>query len=136
MYMYPAYIHEDDDGTASGFFPGIPGCYFAGDTVEECLSDARTALDAHLELIVDGGENLPLPKSAKECWHDEDCRDGAWVLVDIDETKFEGGAVRFNATLPNLLLKKIDKAVESDSKKFGSRSGFLALAARSLLAHH
>ena len=21
MYMYPAYIHEDDDGTASGFFP-------------------------------------------------------------------------------------------------------------------
>lgn len=32
--MYPAYIHEDDDGTASGFFPGVPGCYFAGDTVE------------------------------------------------------------------------------------------------------
>lgn len=24
MYMYPAYIHEDDDGTASGFFPGVP----------------------------------------------------------------------------------------------------------------
>ena len=136
MYMYPAYIHEDDDGTASGFFPGVPGCYFAGDTVEECLADARMALDAHLEFIADNGDSLPEPTSAKQYWHDEDCQGGVWLLVDIDATKFEGGAVRFNATLPNLLLKKIDKAVDADSKKFGSRSGFLAQAARAMLAHN
>ena len=27
--FYPAYIHSDSDGSASGFFPDVPGC-FAG----------------------------------------------------------------------------------------------------------
>lgn len=31
--FYPAYIHSDPDGSASGFFPDVPGCYFAGDTL-------------------------------------------------------------------------------------------------------
>ncbi|WP_256140875.1 type II toxin-antitoxin system HicB family antitoxin, partial [Escherichia coli] len=30
--FYPAYIHSVPDGSASGFFPDVPGCYFAGDT--------------------------------------------------------------------------------------------------------
>lgn len=25
--FYPAYIHSDPDGSASGFFPDVPGCY-------------------------------------------------------------------------------------------------------------
>ncbi len=28
--FYPAYIHSDSDGSASGFFPDVPGCFFAG----------------------------------------------------------------------------------------------------------
>lgn len=28
--FYPAYIHTDRDGRASGFFPDVPGCFFAG----------------------------------------------------------------------------------------------------------
>lgn len=32
--FYPAYIHSDPDGSASGFFPDVPCCYFAGDTLD------------------------------------------------------------------------------------------------------
>lgn len=35
--FYPAYIHSDPDGSASGFFPDVPGCYFAGDTLDNAF---------------------------------------------------------------------------------------------------
>ena len=28
--FYPAYIHNDRDGRTSGFFPDVPGFFFAG----------------------------------------------------------------------------------------------------------
>ncbi len=37
--FYPAYIHSDPDGSASGFFPDVPGCYFAGDTLDNAFQD-------------------------------------------------------------------------------------------------
>lgn len=32
--FYPAYIHTDHDGRASGFFPDVPECSFAGDSLD------------------------------------------------------------------------------------------------------
>ncbi|WP_204302329.1 type II toxin-antitoxin system HicB family antitoxin, partial [Serratia marcescens] len=35
--FYPAYIHSDSDGSASGFFPDVPGCFFAGDSLDDAF---------------------------------------------------------------------------------------------------
>jgi predicted RNase H-like HicB family nuclease len=51
IMFYPAYVHSDYDGSASGFFPDVPGCYFAGDTLDKAFEDAKGALDAHFELL-------------------------------------------------------------------------------------
>ncbi|CAI6197990.1 hypothetical protein DJICPGNB_17945 [Escherichia coli] len=39
--FYPAYIQSDPDGSSSGLFPDVPGCYFAGDTLDYAFQDAE-----------------------------------------------------------------------------------------------
>ena len=57
--------------------------------------------------------------------------DGVWMLFDIDTSRLSTRARRFNATLPENLLAAIDSHV---AEYGGSRSGFLAEAARDKLA--
>lgn len=59
--FYPAYIHSDPDGSASGFSPDVPCRYFAGDTLDNAFRDARSALVAHFETLCEMNEELPLP---------------------------------------------------------------------------
>ena len=36
--FYPAYIHSDSDGSASGFFPGRSGVFLRGDSLDDAFS--------------------------------------------------------------------------------------------------
>lgn len=133
--LYPAYIHQDKDGSASGSFPDVPGCYFAGDSLEEALNDAAGALDAHLELLTEKGQEIPKASSVMDRVknNDPEYQDGMWASVLINTIKFMGKAERINVTLPHLLVEKIDKTVGKDPR-YTSRSQFLAEAARKELA--
>ena len=133
MSAYPVYIHREADGTASGFFPGVPGCYFAGDSVTECLLDARSALDAHFELLVEDGRGIPEPTTMDQHLYEEECVNGFWAIVSIDPTRFEGPVKRVQVTLPALLLDRIDRFVDAHHEEYESRSGFLASLARNEL---
>ena len=53
---------------------------------------------------------------------------GIWAVVDFDLTPYLGKSVRFNASLPENLLLRIDERVSKDHR-YASRSGFLATAA-------
>ncbi len=55
-------IPDPDDGGFTVTVPLLPGCVTEGDTLEEALSNAREAIQCHLEgLAADG---LPLPSEA------------------------------------------------------------------------
>ena len=132
--FYPAYIHSDPDGSASGFFPDVPGCYFAGDTLDYAFQDARSALVAHFETLCEMNEELPLPGSVEThlVQRAQDFIGGQWFLVDINMNQFEGRAERINITMPKRLLNKIDTYVRNNPD-YANRSAFLAEAARRVL---
>lgn len=132
--FYPAYIHSDSDGSASGFFPDVPGCFFAGDSLDDAFQDARSALTAHFEALCEMGEELPLPGVVEAHLKSkpEDYIGGQWLLVDINMKQFDGRAERINITMPRRLLSKIDSFV-SEHPQFTNRSAFLAEAARRVL---
>ena len=47
---YPIAIYPGDEQTAfSVFFPDIPGCFSAGDSLNDALKNANEALSLHLE---------------------------------------------------------------------------------------
>ncbi len=133
--FYPAYIHSDPDGSASGFFPDVPGCYFAGDTLDNAFQDARSALVAHFETLCEMNEELPLPGSVEThlVQRAQDFIGGQWLLVDINMNQFEGRAERINITMPKRLLNKIDTYVRNNPD-YANRSAFLAEAARRCIA--
>ncbi len=134
--FYPVYIHKSDDGSASGFFPDVPGCYFAGETIESALEDAKSALAAHFEFTLDEGLEIHEAKPVEAHMDDEDCQGGIWAGVLMDMARFDRKAQRVQITLPGDLLARIDSFVKANGDEYASRSGFLADVARRELVRH
>ncbi|HHL0960488.1 TPA: type II toxin-antitoxin system HicB family antitoxin [Serratia marcescens] len=133
---FPIYLHQSESGDFSGFVPDLPGCYFAGDTIDDAIADAYNAIDGYMEFLSEKGAAIPQAMTVNDHRDDEDCKGGSWAYIDIDVTKFEGKAVKLNITLPNFLLSRIDDYVKDHHQEYSSRSGFLAeLARRELLKH-
>ncbi|MGX9376050.1 type II toxin-antitoxin system HicB family antitoxin [Pantoea ananatis] len=138
--LYSAFVEFDSDNSASGFFPDVPGCIFAGSNPEEAYKDAESALDAHFELMAEKGMKIPEPQKwfgfdmSPENGSGVAAKNGAWIYVKIDITKYLGKSERINITMPHLLIEKIDKAV-GQSSRYSSRSHFIAEAARKELSN-
>ncbi len=121
MY-FPVVIHKDKDSTYGVTIPDIPGCFTAGDTLDEALANIQEAVECHLE----GESRVPKPSAIEKYLPCPEYKGGIWVLVDVDFSFMSGKAVRINITVPEKLLHKIDEA----AKKRGiPRSVFLVDAA-------
>jgi predicted RNase H-like HicB family nuclease len=131
--LYPIAILPGDDGHAWGVeVPDIPGCFSAGDDLDDAMAMAREAIEGHLQLLAEEGGAIPIANKVTVHAANPDFAGCIWALVDIDVTQYMGRAEKLNITLPGYLLKRIDDYVKShpDQK---SRSGFLASAALKVL---
>jgi predicted RNase H-like HicB family nuclease len=45
----------------SAWSPDVTGCVATGETIEECVSEMRTALASHIDLMREDGEAPPEP---------------------------------------------------------------------------
>lgn len=75
--------------------PDLPGCFSAGDTVEEAFDNAREAIEAHLEVLAEEGKDLPEPKPMSEWQGDKEYRGWTWGIVEVP-------AEKINITVPAL----------------------------------
>ena len=125
---FPVVLHKDADSDYGVTVPDVPGCFSAGATVSEALENAQEALALHFEGLVADGDALPQAQEVDVHLAHPDYAGGVWAVVDFDVTPYLGKAVRFNATLPENLLLRIDDMVKKDHR-YASRSGFLATAA-------
>ncbi|BCL73839.1 CopG family transcriptional regulator (plasmid) [Vibrio nigripulchritudo] len=127
--LYSIAIETGDTEYAYGVvFPDIPGCFSAGDTLEEALGNAKEAVEFYLEGLAERGK-LPPQANELSAWQkDEEYQGWAWAVVDVDIEPFLGKAGKVNVTLPNLITKKIDDLVKVHSE-YKSRSHFLQVAA-------
>ncbi len=132
---FPIAIEQGDKHNAYGVtFPDVDGCFSAGDTLDEAVSNALEALEGFLELCAEDGDDMPVAGTLEQHQNNPEFKDFVWAFIDIDMTPYLGKSQKVNVSLPNLLIQKIDRAVESNSK-YKSRSDFLATAAFDELAH-
>lgn len=125
---FPIAIEKGTEETAYGVVvPDLPGCFSAGDTAEEAFDNAREAIEAHCEFLVEEGKEIPTPRPLVEWQGNPEFAGWAWGIVDVPVERFFGPAEKINITIPKLLLRKIDKHVKDHG--YESRSGFLAEAA-------
>ena len=123
---YPAIVEKAAEGYGV-FFPDLPGCVSSGDTIEDAAKSAEKALALHVRGMVEDGDALPDPTPMDRIGQDADVIEAARVLVRIE---LPGKIVRFNATMDEGLLSRVDTAASAQGM---SRSGFLADAARRVL---
>lgn len=127
---YPVVLHTDDDIRYGVTVPDLPGCFSAGDTLDEALDSIREAIDLHLEGVTEEGGEVPMPHPLAEHRAKPDFEDGVWATVDVDVSRYEGKAEKVDITLPHRLLVKIDEYAKAHGE---TRSGFLAKAARAAM---
>lgn len=132
--FYPAVLHQEGDSAFGVIVPDLPGCFSAGDTLDEAVENATVAIDFHLEGLAEDGEEIPVAGSIDTHRNNPDYADGVWILVPVDLSQYLGKAQRINISLPNILVHKIDRFVDTH-KEYKDRSKFLADAALKVLAH-
>ena len=49
------------------WFPDLPGCFSAGDTLEEALIQAEDAISGWIEAAIDDGQDIPHHRILKPC---------------------------------------------------------------------
>ncbi len=105
----------------------LPGCFSAGDTLEEAFDNAREAIDAHCEFLAEDGRDVPLPAAMAAHQSNPDYAGWVWAMVDVAVESYWGPAEKVNITLPGRTLRRIDEYARAHGQ---TRSGFLAEAAR------
>src|SRR5688572_9001428 len=103
--VYPAIVECAGQGY-SVFFPDLPGCTSAGDTVTEAALNAEEALAGHLLVSEEYGDDLGEPSELDRLEVDPDVEEVARILVRGER---RGKAVRINITLDEGLIAAIDK---------------------------
>jgi predicted RNase H-like HicB family nuclease len=131
---YPAVIDFNSeavagtDGEIGGIygvvFPDVPGCYSAGDTIDEAMANAKEALAGHLTAMVENGMEFPAASALADIRPDPEVTLAAIGLI---EGPVISKPIRVNISMESDLLEQIDAVATN-------RSAFLAEGARALLA--
>lgn len=128
--LYPIAIETGDEEHAYGVvFPDLPGCFSAGDTLEEAINNAKEVVEFYLEDLAERGNLPPLASSLSVLQSDDEYKGWTWAVVEIDVEPFMGKSAKLNVTLPSLLTKKIDDQVKAHPNLYSNRSHFLQMAA-------
>jgi predicted RNase H-like HicB family nuclease/predicted RNA binding protein YcfA (HicA-like mRNA interferase family) len=60
-------IVEEEEGKAVGvWFPDLPGCFSAGDTLDEAMLNAREALALYADALREDGRSMPRARTLTE----------------------------------------------------------------------
>lgn len=119
---YPIFIEQGDKKRAFGVVvPDLPGCFSAGDTLEEALVNAREAVAVWLESQLDNGGTVPEANSVDA--HFKNYRGWIPSLVEVDLDEVLGEVERINITLPKRVLRRLDRQAE---RAHESRSAYIA----------
>jgi len=128
---YPVVIHKDPESDYGVTVPDLPGCFSAGETLDEALNEVVEAIECHLEGLLMDSEPIPAPKTIEYYQSDPDYQEGVWAIVAVDITKLSGKTKRVNITLPERVLTLMDKYAAEHGE---SRSGLITQAALEYIA--
>ena len=122
---YPIVIEPGTDATAWGVVvPDLPGCFSAGDTLEDALIQAEEGVTAWIATALDTGQGIPEPShiEALRAAHPE-FEGWLWALVKVDPAMLDDTLERVNISLPRRVLQHLDARARSAGE---TRSGFIA----------
>jgi len=120
--LFPVVVHKDPGSSYGVTIPDLPGCFTAGDTLDEALRNLQEAVELHLE----DEERVPAPSPIDRWARDPDYADGIFALVDVNLDFLADETLRVNISVKRSTLARIDRAAKAAGE---DRSEFLVRAA-------
>ncbi len=121
---YPIAIEPGTDTTAFGVVvPDLPGCFSAGDTLDEAIAGAEEAAAAWIDAALDAGEAIPGPTSLEAVRLKAEYSGWVFGVITLDPALMDDTIARVNITLPRRVLKRLDALARAAGE---SRSGYIA----------
>ena len=130
---YAVAIHKDKDSDYGVSVPDLPGCFSAGDTLDDAMNQVVEAIETHIEGLMIDGEPVPATSDIEALRVNENYADATWAVVDVDISRLSGKTRRINITMTERLLSQLDEATE---RAGATRSGLLADAVMEYLRKH
>ncbi|MDQ2861095.1 MAG: type II toxin-antitoxin system HicB family antitoxin [Pseudomonadota bacterium] len=121
---YPIVIEQGDEMTAFGVIvPDLPGCFSAGDSLDEAIAGAEEAAAAWIDAALDAGDPIPAPSALDAIRANPDHAGWTFGVITLDPALFDDTTERVNITLPRRVLHRLDAAARAAGE---SRSGYIA----------
>jgi predicted RNase H-like HicB family nuclease len=121
---YPIAIETGDAETAYGVaVPDLPGCFSAGDTLDEAVRNVEEAIYAWIEATLDAGGDVPKPSSLEDILGNPEYAGWTIGVVEVDPAALDSTPERVNIILPRRVLRLLDSKAKANGE---SRSGFIA----------
>lgn len=126
---YPIAIEPGDESTAfSVAVPDLPGCFSAGDTMDEAIANVEEAVNAWIETALDQGQEVPRPSTVQAWANSSDYSGWIFGVVKVDPAALDDTTERVNITIPRRVLYRLDERAKAAGE---SRSGYIARMALS-----
>ncbi len=121
---YPIAIEPGSSTVAFGVIvPDLPGCFSAGDTLDEAMAGAEEAVAAWVDAALDSGQAIPPPTRLDAISQNPDYAGWTFGVVTLDPALLDDVTERVNITLPRRVLKRLDALARSAGE---TRSGAIA----------
>ncbi len=121
---YPIAIESGTGTTAFGVVvPDLPGCFSAGDTLDEAMAGAEEAAAAWIDATLDAGNPIPPPSSLDTIRQNPEFAGWTFGVITVDPALLDDTIERVNITLPRRVLKRLDALAQAAGE---SRSGYIA----------
>jgi predicted RNase H-like HicB family nuclease len=121
---YPIAIEIGTDTAAYGVVvPDLPGCFSAGDTLDEAVTAAEEAAAAWIDATLDAGGAVPPASSIESIQANPNYAGWAFGVIGVDPAALDGTVERVNITLPRRVLLRLDAQARAAGE---SRSGYIA----------
>ena len=121
---YPVAIELATEGTCFGVaVPDLPGCFSAGDTLDEAMTGAEESAAAWIDATLDAGDPVPPPSSIDAIRRNPDYAGWIFGLISVDAGLLDDTVERVNITLPRRVLLRLDALARSAGE---TRSGYIA----------
>jgi predicted RNase H-like HicB family nuclease len=124
MMRYPIAIEPGTENDAFGVVvPDLPGCFSAGDTLDEAMANTEAAIAAWIDAALDAGESVPAPSGLDAVRANPAFAGWIYGVVAVDPAEFDDKTERVNITLPRRVLRRLDAMAHAAGE---SRSGYIA----------
>jgi predicted RNase H-like HicB family nuclease len=121
---YPVTIETGSDTAAFGIVvPDLPGCFSAGDTIDQAMGNVEEAIDLWIEAALDAGQEIPAPSTLDAIQARPEFTGWAFGVVTIDPAALDDRIERVNITIPRRVLYRLDQRAKAAGE---TRSGYIA----------